>query len=65
MIMRCGSGSGSIVAALTAEGLVSGKNVCVSMPGGDLYISLSYDGLRISDIFLTGPTCVICNGEVL
>ena len=34
--LACGTGCGATVTALTLRGLVSGKNVRVSMPGGDL-----------------------------
>lgn len=60
--LACGTGSGSIAAVMTKKGLVSGKNVKVSMPGGDLFLSLEHDDC-IHDIFLTGPTCVVCEGE--
>lgn len=62
--LACGTGSGSIVAALTLKGLVSGEDVTVSMPGGDLFISLCRDKSRIYDIYLTGPTCKVCEGEI-
>ena len=61
--LACGTGSGSIAAVTTLKGLVSGSNVRVQMPGGDLYISLSADADGVRDILLTGPTCVICRGE--
>ncbi len=62
--LACGTGCGSTVAALTLKGLVSGENVQVSMPGGDLFITLHRDGDIISDIFLTGPTNIVAEGEV-
>lgn len=61
--LACGTGSGSIAAALTLKGLVSGKNVTISMPGGDLFVSLRCENDRVFDIYLTGPTCKICEGE--
>ena len=61
--LACGTGSGSIASVMTMQGLVSGKNVMVSMPGGDLYLSLENDESGIHDIYLTGPTCVVCEGE--
>ena len=61
--LACGTGSGSIVAALTLRGFVSGNDVTVSMPGGDLSVSLKSDGSSVCDIFLTGPTCKVCEGE--
>ena len=62
--LACGTGSGSIAASLTVMGLVSGQNVRVCMPGGVLTVSLTYDD-RVHDIFLTGPTCVVCEGEIM
>lgn len=61
--LACGTGSGSIVSVLTAAGLVSGKNVKVKMPGGELLVSLSFDGAAVHDIYLTGPTCIVCSGK--
>ena len=62
--LACGTGSGSIVTALTQKGLVSGENVTVSMPGGDLFVSLKVDGAAVHDIYLTGPTCKVCEGKI-
>lgn len=62
--LACGTGCGSIVAALTRTGLVSGQNVSVAMPGGTLSVSLTNDAGQIRDIFLTGPTCLVFEGEV-
>lgn len=61
--LACGTGSGATVAALTLFGLVSGRNVSVSMPGGELCISLTKEGETVKDIMLTGPTCMVCTGE--
>ena len=62
--LACGTGCGSITAALTKEGLVSGRDVTIEMPGGALTVSVTNDEGRIRDIFLTGPTCVVCAGEL-
>lgn len=61
--LACGTGCGSIVTALTLMGLVSGENVKVSMPGGELYVTLTREGDSVHDVFLTGPTCVVFEGE--
>lgn len=61
--LACGTGCGSIVTALTLMGLVSGENVRVSMPGGELFVSLACDGSIPRDVYLTGPTCVAFEGE--
>ena len=63
--LACGTGCGSTVAALCLGGLVSGKDVKVSMPGGELSISLTNDNGKIHDIFLTGPTCIVAEGLIL
>jgi diaminopimelate epimerase len=61
--LACGTGCGSVVTALTLRGLVSGSNVCVSMPGGDLFVTLNTD--PVCDVYLTGPTNIVCEGEVM
>lgn len=61
--LACGTGCGSIVAALTLMGLVSGENVKVSMPGGELFVTLTREGDSVHDVFLTGPTCVVFEGN--
>ena len=60
----CGTGTGSMVSVLTLKGLVSGKNVRVHMTGGELIIDVDRDGDTVSNIYLTGPTNVVCQGEV-
>ena len=62
--LACGTGSGSIVSALTLLGLVSGRDVSVEMPGGTLTVNLTADENGVHDIFLTGPTCLVCEGEL-
>ena len=62
--LACGTGSGSIAASLTLLGLVSGQDVAVEMPGGTLSIDLTAENGAVHDIFLTGPTCVVCEGEL-
>lgn len=60
--LACGTGSGSIASVMTLKALVSGKDVKVSMPGGELFLSLENDTC-VHDIYLTGPTCLVCEGE--
>lgn len=57
------TGSGSIAAVASLKGLVSGGDIRIQMPGGDLYISLTEESGGVRDIFLTGPTCVVFTGE--
>ena len=60
----CGTGAGSTVAALTLQGLVSGQNVRVSMPGGDLFVTAECQHGAVQNLWLTGPTNIVCTGEV-
>ncbi|MCF0138040.1 MAG: hypothetical protein HUJ66_06740 [Oscillospiraceae bacterium] len=61
--LACGTGSGSIAVALTLMGLTDGRGLRISMPGGELLVSLKADAEGVRDIFLTGPTCVVFEGE--
>ena len=63
--LACGTGCGSIVSSLTLLGLVSGQNVSVQMPGGLLSASVSAENGSVRDIYLSGPTCMVCEGTVL
>lgn len=58
----CGTGTGSVVAVLSRTGKVSGKNVRVDMTGGTLSIDVTDTGDKITDIYLTGPTNIVCRG---
>ena len=60
----CGTGTGSLVAVLTLRGLVSGDHVTVDVPGGRLFIDVVRDGGAITDLYLTGPTNLVCQGEL-
>lgn len=64
--MACGTGTGSVVAVLTEKNLVSGNDVHVSVPGGELFITIKKDsgGGQTKDIFLTGPTNIVAEGVV-
>ena len=59
----CGTGTGSVVTVLTLLGRVSGRNVRVDMPGGQLTVDVVRDGVRVADLYLTGPTNIVCRGE--
>ena len=41
----------------------SGK-VAVSVPGGTLRVTIDRDGDQVSAVWLTGPTNLVCEGEV-
>ncbi len=64
--MACGTGTGSVAAVLTEKNLVSGNDVRVSVPGGELFITIKKDSEsgRTKDIFLTGPTNIVAEGVV-
>jgi diaminopimelate epimerase len=61
----CGTGTGSVVTALTLLGRVSGKGVRVHMAGGTLVIDAEREGDAIKNLYLTGPTNTVAAGEVL
>ena len=60
----CGTGTGSVVAVLTLQGRVSGHGVQADMTGGQLVIDAERVHSRIESLYLTGPTNVVCRGEV-
>lgn len=61
--LACGTGCGSVAAALFRRG-VCGRRLRLNAPGGILSVELCGNGDEISDIFLTGPTCIVCEGEI-
>lgn len=63
--LACGTGCGSIVTAHALNHKTGSKDITVRMPGGDLTVSvdIQYDPPR--NLFLTGPTNIVCTGEVL
>lgn len=63
--LACGTGCGATVSALTLRGVVSGENVKLSVPGGDLFVTVKRTGDTVTDVFLTGPTNIVCQGEIL
>lgn len=64
--LACGTGTGSVVSVLAKKNLVSGKDVKVSVPGGELFITLKDElsGGTNPTIFLTGPTNIVAEGEL-
>ena len=60
----CGTGTGSVAAALTLQGKVSGHQVKVNMTGGQLIVDVDRVGSTIQNLYLTGPTNIVCKGEV-
>jgi len=60
----CGTGSGSAALVLTLRGLVSGEDVRVAMPGGELRITVEREAGEVRNLYLTGPTNIVCEGEI-
>ena len=60
----CGTGSGSVATVLTLAGKASGRNVRIDMPGGKLFIDVERTGEHIDNLYLTGPTNIVCKGDV-
>ena len=64
--LACGTGCASIASALTLSGNVNGAEpVYISMPGGELSVSLSCEKGSIRDIWLTGPAALVFEGELI
>lgn len=59
----CGTGCGSIAAALTLLGIFAPGDIRIRMPGGELYVRLTNNSGKITDIYLTGPAEYISEGE--
>ena len=57
--LACGTGCGATAVSLILRGLVSGDTVDITMPGGQLRVTLHADGNSARDLLLTGPTCVV------
>ena len=59
----CGTGTGSVVTVLTLLGKVSGHQVKVDMTGGQLVLDVEREGDQVTNLYLTGPTNIVCKGE--
>lgn len=62
--LACGTGSGSTALALMLRGLVSGDNTKITVPGGDLFVTVKQEK-RGWGVYLTGPTTKVAEGEIL
>lgn len=64
--LACGTGTGSLVTALTLRGVCDGRGVRVQMNGGELIVDvvLQEGGKKVKDLLLTGPTNVVAKGEI-
>ena len=60
----CGTGTGCVVTALTLMGKVSGRQVRVNMTGGQLIVDVDLQGSTVQNLYLAGPTNIVCKGEV-
>ena len=60
----CGTGTGSLVALLTALGQTSGHGVRVENLGGQLIVDAEQTDGQISALLLTGPATLVCQGHV-
>lgn len=60
----CGTGTGSVVSALTLMGKVSGKQVTVDMVGGRLFIDAPMSEGKLTQLYLTGPTNIVAKGQI-
>ncbi len=62
--LACGTGAGATVTALALMDMVRGENTKVQVPGGELFITAVKEGREIKELYLTGPTCLVAEGEV-
>ena len=63
-VVKRGTGTGCVVTALTLMGKVSGRQVRVNMTGGQLIVDIDLQGNSVQSLYLTGPTNIVCKGEV-
>ena len=63
--LACGTGTGSVVTALTLLKRVSGRGVRVTMDGGVLTVDAEEKDGAIENLYLTGPAALVCAGEIL
>ena len=66
----CGTGTGSQAVVLALGGRCSDQNIRVHVRGGLLTVDINRDTTKagtpeeIKDLFLTGPTKIVCRGEL-
>jgi diaminopimelate epimerase len=60
----CGTGTGSVAAVLTLKGLTAPEHIQVDMVGGRLTMDVETGGGKVTALYLTGPTNIVCKGEV-
>lgn len=59
----CGTGTGSVVTVLSEKGAVSGEHTAVQMVGGTLYVDVVREGGKVKELYLSGPTVIVYEGE--
>lgn len=57
--LACGTGSGSVTAALWAAGKLPGGRLAVHNPGGTLTVTVEGENSQVSALYLEGPTEVV------
>ena len=62
--LACGTGAASVAAVLTLKGLLSGEDVHVRSAGGTLTVDMDRVGSHIENLYLTGPTNFVAEGEI-
>ena len=62
--LACGTGCGSAALALFGQA-VCGRELLLHAPGGELRVNLTGVNTEINDIYLSGPTCMVFEGETI
>lgn len=62
--LACGTGAGSTALALTIRGLIDEGETALDFPGGTLRVRVTR-GEGGWELYLTGPTCVVSEGEFI
>lgn len=63
--MACGSGSGSTALCLVLTGALKGPEVSMKTDGGVLTVGVDIRGDVLENLWLTGPTKLVCRGELV
>lgn len=61
--LACGTGAGATAAAMRLRGELGNETLRLDFPGGELQVSLTAEENTVCDIYLTGPTVVVAEGE--
>ncbi len=62
--LACGTGTGSVAAVLAASGRTDGTRLAFEMAGGHLEVEVGMCDGSVRDLFLSGPTQIVCTGEL-